>query len=222
MWRRDSSSSDGSGRRAGSDKGGFGLVDSVRNYKYVKSYDRYFEGYEMKTVPKRNGNGTKTVRVYVGTAYRQELPLNRVVLLRLAHVVLFLCAATLYGIALIMPIPSNMTWYVNTTSFIPVIIYVRILLALISYIFSKRDLTIHEYKDGALRLLRLSGYAWRLLIAPIVASCVMFVLVADSFELMELVRFGAIIASGALMFLIGLLEKRIKYIEIPPVDDEED
>ena len=182
----------------------------------VSSYDKFFEGYSARVVPKENGKGTKVVRTYTGAVYHQELSPGMHWKIRLLYAVLFICAAAMFIAAITMSTGSNFCWYVVLSSIIPAVFYGVVLLALFLYVFSEQDLKINEYKNGAVRLKTGTIRAVYSLSAVVAATLLMFGLEPGSYSSAELLRLGFVAASGGLVMIINRIEATIKYREIPP------
>jgi hypothetical protein len=190
--------------------------------RYMSPYKRYFDGYTAVFVPRSDGKGKKAVRVYAGTLYRQESDPKQRIGRRLLYAALFLFAAAVFILAMVIPTSSNATWYTVIAALVPAFFYARLLLALNLYLFSGHELKIHEYKDGALKLIEITRNIDRAILVPMLASGVLFFLEADAYSTLELLRFFLFVVSAAAMRTIGTLERKVGYTEILPVGDDDE
>ena len=196
----------------------YDTIKAMTRRPRVSPYKKYFEGYSAVFVPKRSGVGQKAVRVYEGALYHQELTPRQRLGRRLLYAVMFLFAVALFILAMVIPTASNSTWYVVITTLVPAYFYARLLLALNLYISSGNELKTHEYKDGALKLTEVTRHIDKAVLVPMIASGVLFIMDPGAYSTSELLRFLLFVVSAAAAKMIGKLEGKVEYTEIPPVD----
>ena len=192
------------------------FIKNLIGHRTESPYKRFFTGYEVDVVPGRNGKGTKAVRVYTGAIYRRELTFKQCIQRRILYAAMFLCAATMFVLALTVPSASNFCWYTVLAAMIPAFFYSRFLLALNLYVFSGRELKIHEYKNGASKLPVMSRYIDRTIFVPMIATVVMLVIEADSYSTLEIYRAFLLVASAMIVKTICKLDAKVGYMEITP------
>lgn len=210
------------GRSIEKDSGEYERLKQRSNHRRVSQYERYFEGYEAATVLGRNGR-KKVVRVYTGTRFRQQLSKTQRRNNRMIYILLFLLAVSIFILCMILSTGSNSAWYVVLAGLVPAVCYARLLMALNLYVFSGRDLTVHEYKDGARKLVEVTRHIDRIMMLPMIATAVFFVLEPDAYSTVELLRLFLFVLSASFAKAIGKLEGRVEYLQILPddIDGEE-
>lgn len=179
-----------------------------------RSYDKFFEGYsERKALV---GKRARIVREYQGTLYRQELSNTKAKLIRILYAVLTVLAFALLITASCMNLRSNSCWYVVLFVYLSGIFYVRVFLALYTYILSARDMKIYEFVYGAMTLRRRTMLAACSIILPVVAAVLMLLAENQQFSGSEAVWILLLLLSAVSIGAIGAVESKVRYTEIDP------
>ena len=205
------------GRSVDQTSGKYGIAKAVSPRRYVSPYNRFFDGYTAVFVPGGAMKKQKAVRIYTGTLYRQELTQKQRICRRLLYAALLLFATAMFILALILHTASNSTWYVVLAAIVPAFFYARLVIALNLYVFSGRELKAHEYKDGAIRLVETARLIDKAVLVPMVASGLLFIREVGSYSTPELIRLFLFVISAAAAKMIGKLENKVEYKEIPPI-----
>jgi len=192
-------------------------MDWVFNRR-TRVYEKFFSGYQQMYTDRADGKRKAFTRVYIGTIYRQELSRHARIIIRIVYAALFFVATCLYASALCLPATSNIRGWVMLTVFLNLVFYARIMFALYAYLPAKQDYREYEYWQGARIIPKATKTAAYLTTVPILASLMLFFLEPGSYSALELIRIMLIIIAGALIFLIGVFESRIRYTATPPND----
>lgn len=182
---------------------------------FSKAYHRFFEGYSEVVVPKSNGKGTKIERIYTADYYRQDLPKRKRLLIRIFFVIVFLSAGTLFISSSIQPLPINSTWYIVIFQAFSLGFLLWSVIALFTYLFSPKDLTIAEYRNSSLHLKRATLGAAISLLLTAIASLVFIILTPMENYIPIVFCISKNLLAGFLIFGIHIIEKNIKYLTIP-------
>lgn len=119
----------------------------------MKSYNRFFEGYELRQVLSANGK-RKMEHMYIGDYYCQMLTSGKQKLLKAGYLFSFLCAVFILIFLGTLQIAINRIEAVAVFQAACVFFLGYMLLALIRYLFSANHRTIYEYKTSSIRMCR--------------------------------------------------------------------
>lgn len=178
----------------------------------VSHYKKYFRGYSE--VRQLTTKGRVTVqRVYTQPWLVSGLSTAKYWLLRLLYVVLAaLSTACLIGV-MVQRIPINYTWMVLLPGIVSAILLFLLWIALLSYVFVERKMTLWGHHSSTVNLKR---YSLATSIVQLVTAVVMAVvtLITQLYVLKSLLCAGGIllasICSGAILFI----ERKVPYKEV--------
>jgi len=131
-------------------KGGLGSGEA--RMKGSRAYQKYFEGYEEMALPKKNGKGTRIVRVYRGDYYLEDVPDSAWRGGKVLYALCYVLSFTAFLAAALPARPGNMTWYAVIPQAVAVLAYFWLLTVVCSRIVSDRRMTISKYKRAVLPL----------------------------------------------------------------------
>jgi hypothetical protein len=132
-----------------------------RTENTLKQRDKYFQGYTTYTVPKKNGKGKKTIRVYEGDLYRLDATNRQCIgkkLLCAGLVLVFYIAGIIAGL---QNVDVN-KGYFTIPYIIGLLFGFYCVLGIINLLISRKDMTEFEYKEYSRQIKRgsaLSMYA---------------------------------------------------------------
>ena len=205
-------STDAYGRAEGK-KFPFESMENVKTHDSKERYERFFAGYTEYKVVAPNG-GKKTVRVYTGNLFRQEMTVGQARRLRVLYVVLFLLAAAVYIASLCVNTASNSWMYTVLAALIPAIFYARLLLSVGLYALSSPTLKIREYRDGSRVIISTPLFIIGTSTLAVAVTVFSFWFGPVSFSAMEIVKMILLEVSAALTFTMRAVEKKVKYTEV--------
>lgn len=176
-----------------------------------QGYHRFFEGYRESLVMKPDGTGTMIKRIYTGPIYREQISGYGWVLKKIALLLLFLSACSLFIAAAGPSTMANRTGYVTIMEAISVGFFFWMAIGIIWKLLSIRNMEIFQWRSSHLRLIRASKYASIPLICCAVAYFVSMILQGKSildFEIFHVIYF---LISSILVMAIYRIEKKTKY-----------
>jgi hypothetical protein len=188
---------------------------SQGGFAHSQAYHRFFEGYSEIKIPKPDGKGYRIQRIYTGDYHRQDLTKIQQLLLRVLYVVLFLVSAALFVSSATLPLTSNSTWYVVLAQVVSIPFLFWILITFFSYLPTRLDLTIAEYRSSSLALQKATlGAALSLGVAVLVTLVFIFLNLSNE-PLNELLCAVRYLVAGLLALSINRVEKKVNYLVIP-------
>ena len=185
-----------------------------QNRRYKKSYEEYFEGYTEKEEVSRSGKKV-SVRVYTGTRYKPELTDAQRRQKKALYCFLMVMALVLNIWALCLPIWSNYNIWTFLFGCVPAVVYIRVLFALMAYLFAGPELKIFEYRKGAQVLAKTARPSLIAAGAAIISVPVVLLVFRQHFAAAELLRMAMIAMSALLAAYVEVTEKKINYTVIP-------
>lgn len=192
-----------------------GISGKRKSSRVERAYARCYEGYAEGRVPKKNGKGEKTVRVYVGDYHVQDMPRGMQIAVRVLCAVLYICAATLYAVSGIKHVFCNFQWYVQLPQAVCIFPLYYMLRAVICYACSMGNVKADEYRRSSLAIKK---HGWWAPIPLAVVAAAM--LVASFFAGAEgagpSIGCAVMNAAAALMLLaIYVVERSVRYLVVP-------
>ena len=180
-----------------------------------RSYEKHFDGYTVETVLGPDGKAV-SVRIYTGALYRQELTTIQRRRLKMQYAC-FLSAALFLALgALCLPTASNYHVLIFALAWLPIALFIRMLLALGAFLPASQDLKLHEYNDGVRVLARVAMPAAVLSAVYIAVSLILLAIQQERLTALEILRVAMFAAAGGLTASVGRKERKIKYTEHVP------
>jgi len=182
---------------------------------HSKAYHRFFEGYSEVSIPKPTGKGYAIQRVYTGDYYRQDLTGRQRLLLRGFYVAIFSCIAYFFISTAVLPVTSNVTWYVVLTQVVSIPFLFWILIAFLYYLPARRDLTIYGYRSSSQALQKATlGASMGMVVVTLATLVFMFSNLSNE-PLVELLSAGKYLSAVLLALLMNRVEKKVHYLIVP-------
>lgn len=187
---------------------------SKRKNNVRKSYAQFFEGYAEYAIPRKNGRGSKIVRVYVADYYSQNLSNHLRVLIKLLYTVMYLIMTVLFINASIKPMAGNTVWYVNIPQAFCIFFLGWMLVSFKVYLPAKKLMTMYTYRKSTFMLSRSSlGAAISFGVLALMSG--LYNLVNIHFvTLQELGNAACYLIGCAIAVVIYLIEKKIIYSKV--------
>lgn len=194
-----------------------GHLDGKQTNHGSKTYQKFFEGYDEITVPKKDGNGYRIRRLYKGEYYRQDLSAGRWIFLKIIYSLLFLISFGIFTNAALSSTPANSVWYVTIFQSLDVIFYLWSFSVLCSYVVSARNMTISKYKRACVPF----KYAFRstsiaLLLTVFLNIIFLFMGAAAGSNAIYLIEYSI---SALLILLVDRIESKISYVVLEEADE---
>lgn len=195
--------------------------------QHSASYHAYFRGY-TEVREEKPGGGFKIKRYYTAPWYRHRMTDRRWVGMKLGYLALFLAACLCLFFGLRSTVTGSSV-FAGIPAAIALILLLLSFAVLVELLVSKRKMTLGtaEATDKPLiRWTRLAACAiWVTALGQILA---LFLILKGQFLGGELPGILLVLLSGALMFAIGLIQKKVAYdtvenhtAELPEIRDNE-
>lgn len=181
---------------------------------YNRAYHNFFEGYTETRVAKPNGKGTKILRVYTGTYYKQDMSDRRWKLNRILVLALYLCSTFLFLFSASMNISSNISWYITISETLSFLGLFWLLYILVNYITAPRRMTIGCYRLTSEPLKKFSRMTAIVLGISAILQLVYLLLNIHESPLSGILCIIGFIGSGVTIFILGTFESHITYKKI--------
>ncbi len=184
-----------------------------RREKHRNAYHRYFENYTEKKVPRKNGKGTRIVRVYTGEYYKHEMPDDEWKKLKIVYGLSYLLAVAALILGMSRNALSNYTKFMALLGMIAILMSGWILFVLLSYLPAGRKLTIGEFKATNKPLITASLAGAISMGILSLSSILSLIFVKDvGYELFNAAIYAL---GGLLLLLIWRKENKIQYERVP-------
>ncbi len=178
------------------------------------AYVNYFKDFTIHRKKNLDGKGSKTIRVYEGDYYYQDIPNKKWIVYRILFPLMFMGSLTIFTILLLSREPGNSMWYVILSQIISLLSYFYLLYVLIGYITSPRKMTVGCFNATSKPIIfsaKLNSFC--LVLAAIVRM--IYLIINDDGDIMNNIYIiSLLIMSATLSFLIGFFESKINYIII--------
>ena len=192
--------------------------DATHHAWHSGSYHRYFEGYAEYIDPTKGRNGA-IVREYIGKYYVQNRPWKTQVCFRALYALLYAAALTLFLNAVLTIVPSNCLWYVTIFQAIALVGLGWSATAVFTYVTSKKQLKIYDYRTGPCALRKASLLAGlSILASAFVTLFLVFFQCAGKTQLFVGLK---LLIAALLLLIILLLETHTEYSILPGKEDGE-
>ena len=181
---------------------------------YSSYYHDYFEGYYEKNTEDEKGK-QHISRVYASYYFRHAIPDKNWIWLKIAYAALFLLSVSLFVYSCTRYEISNMLWYVQAFELVSTLAFFLMAYTVLMYSTAKRKTTIWEHKETSSRLVLFGTVAYCSLAGSYLAS-----VIASAVNGVPVIKSAAghlvLLLSGALVFAIVSIEKKMPYEKIEP------
>lgn len=189
-------------------------IEYKKSPLFKSSYDSFFDGYSTKTILNKSGKPTN-VRVYTGTLFHQEISGEERLQKKCFYVLCLLGAISLLIGGFALPVAANSNIWCFITAVPSLVMYFRLLFALIAYLPAEQDFKLHEYKDGAHIIANRPSLVSYSPALPALTSMAVQLNSEEPFSLMYLLYIAMLVLSGILIAIMGVTERKIIYTIIP-------
>lgn len=174
-----------------------------------RSVDRHFEGWTVREVLCPNGT-IRHERVYVGDYYFSADSKKQSILRKILYCLLIAAAIALLIVCAVQRVDANRMGYVGLSQGVVIMAAIWVLYGLFTYVTAAWEMTVADYKGGALALKRSSFYLALSFLLPALATLV-HIVIDPAFLGRELLCILGYLAGGVLIYLMHRIESRIEY-----------
>ena len=185
----------------------FGLSREAR-------FNRYFEGYERRTIVDRNGQ-ERTKFVYIKEYYRPKMSEGAFTGRKVLNIVLFLIAAAAQVYAGFASLPMNSVKYMGFAQCLGILGMILLAVYLITHMSAAYTMEIHAYK-GAHEKLTIAGMLVTIGFGAIFIAALVAMIICKSYTFMSFIWLLMYLIAACAILIIWLLEKRTDYDILPP------
>ena len=180
---------------------------------YRTAYHRFFEGYSE--VLEEDERGRRHIRrVYTGKYYEPVSSPARRTVIKAGYSAAAICSDVLVLLAGAKDTAANRTPIANLPFMLSLAALFWVCASVLTYLFTKRRMTIHEYKSSSRSVKRSTLAASIALSASALTALLFPVLGLESVPSAGYLCAGELAASAALMFAVNRTEYSEKYSEI--------
>ena len=178
--------------------------------RHSHSYHRYFEGFSEAVITDPVKKTESIKRVYTSDYYRADLSVQKMILLRLCYLFLYLAATVLFITASFMHVGSNSSLFGAVPEAFSVLGLAWLIAPLFNYLTISGNLMIRDYRSHHQTLCSAALYSTFCLLACFLLSVVYALLNHSDFgsQIQNAVLF---LISGAATFVIWFMEHRLTY-----------
>lgn len=180
---------------------------------HSRAYHKHFEGYTEYKVKNEKGRSI-TKRIYTGKYYEPDLAPHLRRRLRIAYVLLFVCAVGLFMYCGTRVSPCNTAPYVNAFQVIAVVLLFWHVYILVNYLANNGPLTIGEYNSIHKPLIRASNLSGICMWICCAMSILSFFLHFQDLPFLDLLCASGFFMSGLFLGIIYYLEYNLNYMVI--------
>lgn len=178
-----------------------------------RSLDRFLEGWTVREVLQPDGM-IRRESVYVGDYFFSNDTKKQSIARKLLYCLLFAAAIALLVICAIQRVGANITSYVGLSQGVVLMAAIWVLHSLFTYVTAPQEMTVADFKGGALSLKRSSFYLALSYLLPVLATVIHAI--TDPADLgRELLCVLGYLAAGVLIFFLHRTESRVKYNSKP-------
>ncbi len=177
-------------------------------------YHSYFRGWTEVRVD-RPGKPYTIERVYTAPWIRQDLSTRNYVLVRVLYGLLIALSLALFVFSMTRRVGSNSCWYVALFGLPSTILMFIVAWMFVSYAKAPRKMTLYEHKSTSVYLKRICLVFFIALSATALSTVLYTILNPQDEPLKQLLNVLLDLIAAACSFIVFMLEKKMKYIDIP-------
>lgn len=176
-------------------------------------FNRYFEGYQKRTVIDRNGE-EKVKFVYTLDYYRPQMSQNSFIIRKVIYIVLFLIAAAVQLLAGLQEIPMNHVQYMGFAQCLGILAMILIGVYLCIHLTAPYTMEVHAYRGAHEKFITATLIA-SIGMGVIFLCALVTMIICSSLSFRSVIWVFLYLVAAGVIFVMWMLEKKTEYDQIP-------